>query len=223
MVRFTCAGWHLGDNAEWCKHTNFDMALRIPMMLYVPGVTSVGHNFRFIDALAPGFDRDAQPQNVGPSHSTDELVEAVDLFPTLAELSGLPVPSTCPDNSLHVDVCTEGTSLVPLVKKVRGLSQGDSFQWKDAAFSVYHRKWDGSSPVLGYTVRTKTHRYTEWVHYDRVHFRPDFSHVLARELYQHSNDPFEFNNLAEVTSYSGKVSELSQLVRSGWRLSLIHI
>ena len=210
----------MGDNAEWCKHTNFDMALRIPMMLYVPGVTTAhGHNFHFIDALAPGFDRSSQPHNVSRSHSTAELVEAVDLFPTLAELAGLPVPLTCPQHSLDVQVCTEGTSLVPLVRKVRGLPGGGGFQWKDAAFSVYHRHWE-RHPVLGYTVRTSTHRYTEWVHYDRVHFRPDFSNVLASELYQHSSDPFEFHNLAAESTYSGKVSAMSHLLRGGWRTTL---
>ena len=190
------------------------------MILYVPGVTTSGHNsFHFIDAVAPGFDRNAHPREMGPSHSTDELVEAVDLFATLTELAGLPVPHTCPDDSLNVALCTEGTSLVPLVKKVRGLS-GDGFRWKDAAYSVYHRKWEGPHPVLGYTVRTKTHRYTEWVHYDRTHFRPDFTHVLATELYRHSDDPFEFHNRAKEAAFSGKVSEMSKLLRAGWRSTL---
>ena len=189
------------------------------MMLYVPGVTSVGHTFQFIDALAPGFH--SNPHGPGPDHATDELVEAIDLYPTLAELSGLPLPSTCPDNSLHVHVCTEGTSLVPLVKKVRGLSQGaPHMQWKKAAFSQYLRNQPSPRPIMGYTVRTDTHRYTEWVPYDWVHFRANVSHVIARELYQHSNDPFEFHNLAEVTSYSGKVSEMSQILHNGWRKTL---
>nr|KAG5709283.1 hypothetical protein BaRGS_018035 [Batillaria attramentaria] len=108
-------GWHLGDSGEWCKHTNFEVAVRIPMMIYVPGVTAGGHHFKFIDAL-----------------DTNELVEAVDLFPTVTELAGLPVPQTCPVNSLHVPVCTEGTSLVPLLRAVRSRAHGTNYsvEWK---------------------------------------------------------------------------------------------
>lgn len=196
------------------------------MMLYVPGVTSVGHTFDFIDALAPGFHNHAH--GPGSSHATDELVEAIDLYPTLTELSGLPVPRTCPENSHHVHVCTEGTSLVPLVKKVRGLSHDTSssssshaMQWKQAAFSQYLRNMRTPRlATMGYTVRTKTHRYTEWYPYDTVHFRANFSAVVARELYDHSSDPFEFSNLAEVTSHSGKVQEMSHVLRNGWRKTL---
>ena len=214
------AGWHLGDNGEWCKHTNFEMALRIPMMLYVPGVTSKGYRFNFIDALSPDFDKNDYPHLFGNQHSTTELVEAVDLYPTLVELAGLQVPQTCPENSLHVRTCTEGTSLVPLVKKVRNLRSAGNFTWKQAAYSVYHRHWQSKKPVMGYSVRTSTHRYTEWVAYDRQHFRANFSSVLARELYSHADDPYEFHNVAEEASQSGKVQELARLLRDGWRKTL---
>ena len=49
-------------------------------------------------------------------HHTEALVEAVDLFDTLAELSGFQAPGACPRHSRHVPVCTEGTSLVPLIR-----------------------------------------------------------------------------------------------------------
>ncbi|KAK7097223.1 iduronate 2-sulfatase-like [Littorina saxatilis] len=209
-------GWHLGDNAEWCKHTNFEMALRIPMMLSVPGVTSHNHHFNFIDALTPGFTNNNHSQVPSPDHLTDELVEAIDLYPTLTELSGLPVPQTCPENSVHVLTCLEGTSLVPLVRQVRNISKDPHMQWKQAAFSQYERR-KGQHPIMGYTVRTKTHRYTEWVHFDTQKWRGDFSQVMARELYQHSSDPYEFHNLAEVTSYSDTANQLSQILHNGWR------
>ncbi len=57
-------GWHLGDHGMWCKHTNYEEAARIPLIIVAPGVTR-------------------------PGTRTAALVESVDLFPTLAELARL--------------------------------------------------------------------------------------------------------------------------------------
>jgi iduronate 2-sulfatase len=59
-------GWHLGDHGMWCKHTNYEQATRIPLLIAAPGI-------------APA--------------RTKALVETVDLYPTLSELAGLPKPS----------------------------------------------------------------------------------------------------------------------------------
>ena len=91
------------------------------------------------------------------------------------------------------------------------------FQWKEAAFSQFHRNINSHDPIMGYSVRTKQHRYTEWVAFDKIHFRANFSHVHARELYVHATDPDEFHNVAEVTSCSATIESLSQLLRAGWR------
>lgn len=61
-------GWHLGDHGFWTKHTNYEQATRIPLIVVAPGVTT-------------------------PGSSTDQLAESVDLFPTLAALADLPAPS----------------------------------------------------------------------------------------------------------------------------------
>jgi iduronate 2-sulfatase len=60
-------GWHLGDHGMWCKHTNYEQATRIPLIVVAPGVS---------------------PQK----SKTTSLVESVDIYPTLCELAGLPTP-----------------------------------------------------------------------------------------------------------------------------------
>lgn len=61
-------GWHLGDHSIWCKHTNYEQATRIPLVIAAPGVGKSG------------------------SHS-GAMVETVDLYPTLTELASLPAPA----------------------------------------------------------------------------------------------------------------------------------
>ncbi|MDB5346035.1 MAG: ids [Schlesneria sp.] len=60
-------GFHLGDLGIWTKHTNYEQATRIPLLISAPGVTAA-------------------------NSSTRQLAESVDLFPTLAELAALPAP-----------------------------------------------------------------------------------------------------------------------------------
>ncbi len=60
-------GWHLGEHDFWGKHNTLHNALRIPLIVKVPGKTA------------------------GTSES---LVQAVDIFPTLCSLAGLDVPNS---------------------------------------------------------------------------------------------------------------------------------
>ena len=61
-------GYHLGDHGTWTKHTNYEQANRIPLLVRAPGVTKPGMTSR-------------------------ALVENVDIYPTLCALTGLPLPS----------------------------------------------------------------------------------------------------------------------------------
>lgn len=68
IVFWSDHGYHLGDHGIWTKHTNYEQATRIPLLIVAPGVT--------------------QPNTV-----TGQLTESVDLYPTLAELANLPKPA----------------------------------------------------------------------------------------------------------------------------------
>ncbi|MGC9347399.1 MAG: sulfatase [Anaerolineae bacterium] len=159
-------GWKLGEHASWCKHTNFEIDARAPMLISVPGKTS--------------------------GERTAALVEFVDMYPTLCELCGLRVPEHC-----------EGLSLVPL------LDDPDR-AWKSAAFSQYPRR---GGEVMGTTMRTDRYRYTQWE--DAAS-----GEVLARELYDHAEDPHENVNAALNPAYAEVVEELEAKLRRGWQGAL---
>jgi iduronate 2-sulfatase len=74
-------GWHLGDHGMWCKHTNYEQAARIPLLIAGPGIT--------------------------PGGSTTALIETVDLYPTISDLAGLPAPAKL-DGRSQADVLRGG-------------------------------------------------------------------------------------------------------------------
>ena len=67
-------GWHLGDHGMWCKHSNYEQAARIPVIVVVPGKT--------------------------PGRSTSSLIESVDIYPTLCELAGAEIQGSLDGKSL---------------------------------------------------------------------------------------------------------------------------
>jgi arylsulfatase A-like enzyme len=73
-------GWHLGEKQHWRKFSLWEEATRAPLMMVAPGVTK-------------------------PNSVCQRTVDFMNIYPTLAELCGLPAPN-------HL----EGVSMVPLLK-----------------------------------------------------------------------------------------------------------
>jgi iduronate 2-sulfatase len=160
-------GWKLGEHDAWCKHTNCENDTNAPLLLAAPGLKQRGVR-------------------------SNALVEFVDIYPTLAELAGLPLPS-------HL----EGLSFKPVLDH-------PNRAWKTAAFSQYPRSSDGKA-LMGYSMRTDRHRFTAWVQ------RDDHMKVEAIELYDHQTDPQENTNVAGAPANAALVAKLTTQWRAGWR------
>ncbi len=135
-------GWHLGDHGMWCKHTNYEQAARIPLLIAAPGAKA--------------------------GAKTAALVETVDLYPTLAELAGLPAPAKL-----------DGQSFAAVLRDPTAAA-------RESVTHVYPR----GGGLIGRAVRTARHRFVEWK-------KPGESPEAATlELYDYETDPLETKNLA---------------------------
>jgi arylsulfatase A-like enzyme len=159
-------GFHLGDHGIWTKQTNYELATRSPLIVYDPGMRGGGRR-------------------------TTALVEYVDMYPTLLELSGLKPPDYL-----------EGTSFAPVL-------DDPSREWKKAAFSQFPR----GKNIEGYSVRTAEWRYTEWR--SRQSGKP--MHV---ELYHTAADPIETINLAKDNRHAGQRGKMRTVLEAGWKRAL---
>lgn len=180
-------GWSLGEHAEWAKYSNYEVAVRVPLIVRAPHL---------------------MPDPTGAAVHVDRIVELLDVFPTLVELAGGGVPQL--PRCVHADQprCTEGKSLVPTMLEHRqpsGSVRPDAAE--DVAYSQYPRpaaypQANSDRPRLaqirqmGYTMRTPLYRYTAWVAFDPCTFRRDWSRVAGDELYDHRLDAAENSNLA---------------------------
>ena len=157
IVFWSDHGFNLGQHGQWFKQSLFEHSARNPLIISVPGI--------------------------GSGKKTDQVVELLDIYPTLAELCSLKPPSDL-----------QGKSLVPLLKK-------PETNWNKAAYTQQTRILNDQM-IMGRSVRTERWRYTEWNEgKDGV------------ELYDYTTDPDEFFNLAKDPKYSAEIKNLSSLLK----------
>lgn len=142
-------GWNLGEHTLWCKHACFETSMRVPLIVRAPGVKG--------------------------GVATAGLTELIDVYPSLCELAGVPVPS-------HV----QGRSFVPLLSN-------PSRQWKEQAIGRFG---------AGDTIRTDTYRFTEYSPTQRgPHARMLYDHRKdPGENVNVSEQPAQASKVAELTS-----------------------
>lgn len=109
IVLWSDHGWNLLEHTLWQKHSCYETSLQIPLIVAAPG-------------------KDANQRSPA-------LIESIDLYPTLCELAGIPIPE-------H----TQGTSFVPLL-------DNPLQAWKPYAVSRIN---------IGDSIRTQRYRYTDY-------------------------------------------------------------
>ena len=151
-------GYHLGERGQWMKQTLFERSARAPLIVAGPGVAAKGR-------------------------SSSRVVEFLDVYPTLADLTRLSAPS-----GLH------GRSLKPLL-------DNPNAAWNHPAFTQV-RRGGGANAFMGYSVRTDKWRYTEWDGGKR-----------GVELYDETADPQELRNLAADRAHQKVVADMQRVLR----------
>mgnify|MGYP000486495300 CR=1 FL=1 len=180
IVFWSDHGYHLGEKSLWAKTSNFELDARVPLMIAAPKSKSAGLK-------------------------TEALAELLDLYPTLAELAGLPVPRGL-----------EGTSLVPVLNNpAASVKVGALTQHPRPAY--YDREKSKTPESMGYSLRTERFRYVEWRDWKT-------GATIARELYDHQSDPEEIRNLADNLNHISDVQQCAGLlqffkpvVQPGWK------
>ena len=152
-------GWKLGDHSTWCKHTNFECDARVPLMIRVPD-SVVGSRL--------------------------QLVELIDLYPTLCDFTGLKTPEHC-----------QGKSMAQLFKDPNA-------KHRDTAYSSYPLSRD----KIGHSIRMGDFRFTEW--FQR---KDDGKSVGTGVLTNLVSDPGETKNLVDQAQQSETVKKAKRLLR----------
>lgn len=146
-------GWHLGDHGIWTKHTNYEQATRIPIIFKVPELGQAGRN-------------------------TNQLIETVDIYPSLVDLAGLEMP----DTPQPID----GITMRPII-------DGSASAIKDHIYHSYPR-----GGYMGQAIRTARYRLIAWSSLRD----PDAEAIY--ELYDYQNDPLETVNLYQKNTKVAK-------------------
>ena len=158
VILWSDHGYKLGEHNGWSKMTNYEIDTRIPFIIRDPKAKANGKRSK-------------------------RIIESLDIFPTICELTATPLPKNL-----------DGKSVAHLLNDPDATHTG-------AAFSQYI--WP---PLIGNAIRTNNWRYVEWRDLKD-------GQVKHRELYDHRADPGENLNVAEkqdqiVTELSKKLSKI---------------
>ena len=160
IVFWSDHGYLLGEHGQWMKQTLFEGSARAPLIVAGAGVSAKGK-------------------------ASGRTVEALDLYPTLADLCGLSAPDGL-----------AGRSLRPLLGNPRA-------RWTKPAYTQVQRG-GGAHPYMGYSVRTERYRYTEWDEGRR-----------GVELYDYDADAQEHRNLVDDPKYKQQIAKMKALLQVG--------
>ncbi len=121
------------------------------------------------------------PEIIRPGTKVEQLVQNIDIAPTILHAAGLQTP----DNM-------DGKSFLPLL-------EGHNVNWRDAIFYEYY--WERNFPQTPTVHAVRTERY-KYLHYHGI--------WDTDELYDLQNDPEEMTNLIDEPEHEQLITELNK-------------
>jgi len=177
-------GWHLGDHDLWQKHTNFEQATRAPLLIAAPRFTG---------------------------GSSASLTEHLDIFPTICDLAGVPIPAQL-----------DGKSLKPIMKDKKAAVKSYAVSQYPRKLSKAEQKELGyeSGKLMGYAFRTDKYRFVIWMNNftSKIPFNAD--KIYAKELYDYTTDPLEKVNVVNSPAYKKIAKDMYATMESYFKSQL---
>lgn len=153
-------GFALGEHGFYDKRDAFEESIRVPMLARGPGIKA--------------------------GTVIEEMVQNIDIAPTLLELAG----TTAPKNAPRFD----GRSFVSLLHR-----QAPKKPWRDHILYEYH--WEWNFPATPTTLAIRTDRW-KYIYYHGV--------WDINGLYDLQTDPHERHNLIKVPAFQEKAAQLKK-------------
>mgnify|MGYP002630480508 CR=1 FL=1 len=221
-------GWALGEHGQWQKFSNWEVGVRVPLMVRAPWLDKGGDK---------GDEKGGAAGRVSSA-----LAELVDVYPTIVDLAGVAPPTgeTLDGTSLGWALrAATGAEAAAAARahdgKAAVLSQyarcplradadgggggaGGDGVWITNATEMWRNNWcefvDRSAmPWMGYSLRTDGWRLTEWAKWDGDRLRPDWSASVGLELYDHRHvDDNSFDATENVNVAAQNAAQNAALV-----------
>ena len=148
-------GFVFGEHGLIDKRHMYEESMRVPFLAWCPGM-------------------------IKPASVIEELIQNIDIAPTILDVAGLEIPDRM-----------DGKSFLPIL-------QGKKIPWRDAAFYEYY--WERNFPHTPTTHGVRTDRY-KYIHYHGI--------WDIDELYDLENDPEEMKNLIDSPEHQKLIKQLN--------------
>ncbi|QDV26549.1 sulfatase family protein [Aureliella helgolandensis] len=151
-------GFHLGEHGFYDKRDAFETSIRVPLLVMAPGRIPAGTTY-------------------------NQMVQNIDIAPTILELCGVQVPAGSMD----------GRSMQPLWSSTNSAS----VSWRNHLLYEYH--WEWNFPATPTTLAIRTDRY-KYIYYHGAWDQDGF--------YDLQTDPVERHNLIDVPAFQEQILAL---------------
>jgi N-acetylglucosamine-6-sulfatase len=152
-------GFALGEHGFYDKRDAFETSIRVPLLAHAPG-------------------------RIKPGTVVKQMVQNIDIAPTLLEAAGVAQPAKTPR--------MDGRSFWPLL-------QGHDVPWRDHILYEYHWEWNFPATPTTFAIRTDRWKY---IYYHGLWDKDSFHDLQT--------DPLERHNLIAVPSYQEQIAKLKK-------------